>query len=167
VPVLDAFTIGTLFTLRLMLGVAAARLAWSAWLLTFSMFFFFSLTMAKRHTELLRMGETAPGDQGVAHGRGYASSDKDITFAFGVCAAMASILILALYLIDEVFPAALYSLPGFLWLGPAAVFLWVSRIWVLAHRGRMNDDPVVFALTDKVSLALGVVVAAGFVLALL
>ena len=80
---------------------------------------------------------------------------------------MASILILVLYLMDEVFPAALYALLGFLWAAPAAVFLWVGRIWLLAHRGQMTDDPVVFALTDKISLGLGGAVVLAFLLALL
>ena len=164
VPLLDGFVIGSLFTLRLTLGVAAAKMEWSAWLLTFSMFFFFSLTMAKRHTELLRAAEAG---QTAQRGRGYVNGDRDIVLGFGICAAMGSILILALYLIDEVFPAGLYPLPGFLWVWPAAVFLWVGRIWVLAHRGQMTDDPVVFALTDKISLGLGAAVAAGFLLALL
>ena len=164
VPLLDAFLIGTLFTLRLTLGVVAAGLVWSVWLLTFSMFFFFSLAMAKRHTELLR---AAAGGETVLRGRGYLVGDRDLTLAIGVCAAMASILILVLYLMDEVFPAALYALPGFLWAAPAAVFLWVGRIWLLAHRGQMTDDPVVFALTDKISLGLGGAVVLAFLLALL
>jgi 4-hydroxybenzoate polyprenyltransferase len=163
-PMLDTVIIGALFTTRIILGTVAAHLAPSAWLLTFSMFFFFSLATAKRHTELLRAGETSSGP---IKGRGYNVEDKEVTFAFGITASVASILILVLYLVEDVFPHSLYAQPDWLWAAPVAIFLWVGRIWLLAHRGFMNEDPVVFALGDRVSLYLGVVVAAAFVLALL
>jgi 4-hydroxybenzoate polyprenyltransferase len=164
VPMLDTSIIGALFTLRIILGTVAAHLAPSAWLLTFAMFFFFSLATAKRHTELLRAGETSSGP---IKGRGYNVEDKEVTFAFGIVASVASILIMVLYLVEDVFPRSLYAQPDWLWVAPVAVFLWVGRIWLLAQRGSMADDPVVFALGDRVSLCLGGVIAAAFVLALL
>lgn len=164
IPLLDALVIGGLFTLRLAVGIAAAGLEWSAWLLTFSTFFFFSLAIAKRHTEILRVAET--GD-GPVRGRGYRVEDAALTLAFGVSAAMASILIVVLYLVEEVFPRSAYAHPAWLWAAPPLMFVWVARVWFLAHRGRMNDDPVVFALKDPVSLGLGAALAAAFVLALL
>jgi len=164
VPLLDTAVIGALFTIRLVLGTLAAQLALSPWLLTFSMFFFFSLATAKRHTELLRAGQTSSGP---IEGRGYNVEDKEVTFAFGIVASVASVLIMVIYLIDDVLPLSFYPRPEWLWAVPAAVFLWVGRVWLLAHRGAMNDDPVVFALRDRVSLFLGAVVAVAFVLALL
>jgi 4-hydroxybenzoate polyprenyltransferase len=164
IPLFDAFIIGVLFTLRLVLGVVSAQLEWSVWLLTFSMFFFFSLALAKRHTEILRAA--AAGEQAL-RGRGYLVGDRDVTLGLGLCTAMASVLLLVLYLMDEVFPAALYPAPGFLWLAPCAVFLWVGRIWLLAHRGQMTDDPVVFALKDKISLVLGATAVLSFLAAML
>lgn len=164
VPMLDTMVIGALFTIRIILGTVAARLAPSAWLLTFSMFFFFSLATAKRHTELLRAGETSTGP---IKGRGYNVEDKEVTFAFGIAASVASVLIIVLYLVEDVFPRALYAHPNWLWATPFAIFLWVGRIWLLAHRGAMADDPVVFALRDRVSLILGAVLGAAFLMALL
>ena len=164
VPILDTVIIGALFTVRIILGTVAAHLAPSAWLLTFSMFFFYSLATAKRHTELLRAGETSSGQ---IKGRGYNVEDKEVTFAFGIVASVASILIMVLYLVDDVFPRALYAHPEWLWAMPLILFLWVGRIWLLAHRGSMADDPVVFALRDRVSLCLGAIIAIAFVLALL
>lgn len=164
IPLLDTVVIAALFTLRVVLGTVAANLAPSAWLLTFSMFFFFSLATAKRHTELLKAGETASGP---IKGRGYNVEDKEVTFAFGIVASVASILIIVIYLVDDVFPRAQYAHPEWLWIVPVTLFLWVGRIWLLAHRGAMTDDPVVFALRDRVSLGLGAVIGAAFILALL
>jgi 4-hydroxybenzoate polyprenyltransferase len=164
VPLLDTFIIACLFSLRIALGTAAAELIPSSWLLTFSMFFFFSLAVAKRHTELLRAGETMSG---LIEGRGYHVEDKDVTFAFGIVASLASVLIIVIYLVQEVFPHDLYTHPDALWAMPAAIFLWTGRIWLLAHRGQMRDDPVVFALSDRISLGLGGVVGLAFLLALL
>ena len=163
VPMLDVTVIATLFTLRLALGMTAAGQVWSPWLLIFSMFFFFSLAIAKRHTELLRAA--ASGHDGMVHGRGYHVEDNEVTMTFGVGASIASIVILVLYLTEEVFVHAQYPHPQWLWAVPPMVFLWTTRVWLLSHRGQMTDDPVIFALRDRISLALGVVLAAAFVAA--
>lgn len=162
--ILDCFTIGSLFTLRLAAGVVAASLAWSPWLLTFSVSFFFSLALAKRHTELVGRGPTATGP---VPGRGYRYEDQSLTLVLGVAAFTVSILISILYLMEEVFPRGAYAHPSWLWVAPPVLFLWVSRVWLLAHRGEMHDDPVIYALKDRVSQLLGLVVAAAFLLALL
>lgn len=164
IPLADCFVIGGLFTLRLVLGVTAAHLIWSSWLLTFSLSFFFSLALAKRHTELVAGGASASGP---VPGRGYRYEDRSLTLVFGVAASTTSIIIVVQYLMDEVFPAGAYRHPGWLWAAPALIFLWVARIWLLANRGEMHDDPVVFALKDRVSHALGAALAIAFLLALL
>lgn len=164
VPMLDTLIIASLFTLRVMLGAAAAELPISAWLITFSMFFFFSLAIAKRHTELLR---AAPNASGLIAGRGYHVEDREVTLVFGITASMASVLILVIYLVEEVFARGVYAHPQWLWVTPGAIFLWTSRVWLLSHRGLMNDDPVVFALRDRISLVLGAVAAGALVLAIL
>jgi 4-hydroxybenzoate polyprenyltransferase len=161
-PLLDCMVISTLFTLRLATGVSAGALAWSPWLLTFSPTFFFSLAMAKRHAELVAGG---PSGSGVVHGRGFRYEDRGLVLAFGVATATLSILIIVLYLMEEVFPAGAYGRPLALWAAPPLLFLWVGRIWLLAERGEMLDDPVVFALRDPVSYLLGAAVGAAFLIA--
>ena len=163
IPLFDTFIIALLFTIRILIGIAAARLAPSAWLLTFSMFFFFSLALAKRHTEILRAAEH---DLKSLAGRGYQVGDQALTLAFGSAASMAAIVIVVIYLVEEVFARQVYTTPDWLWVAPIAIFLFCCRIWALAHRGRMTDDPVAFALRDRVSLGLGLAVAIAILLAL-
>ena len=163
IPLFDTFIIALLFTIRILIGIAAGKLAPSAWLLTFSMFFFFSLALAKRHTEILRAAEH---DLARLDGRGYQINDQSLTLAFGISASMASIVIVVIYLVEEVFARQIYNTPAWLWVAPIAIFLFSCRIWVLSHRGRMTDDPVAFALRDRVSLGLGIFVAAAILLAL-
>jgi 4-hydroxybenzoate polyprenyltransferase len=163
IPLFDTFIIALLFTIRILIGMAAAQLAPSAWLLTFSMFFFFSMALAKRHTEILRAAEH--GERKL-QGRGYLTGDESLTLTFGISAAMSSIVIVVIYLVEEVFARAIYAEPNWLWIAPIAIFLFSCRIWMLSHRGRMTDDPVAFALRDRVSLGLGVFVAIAILLAL-
>ena len=163
IPLFDTFVIALLFTIRILIGIAAAQLAPSAWLLTFSMFFFFSLALAKRHTEILRAAEH---DLKTLAGRGYQVGDQSLTLAFGSAAAMASIIIVVIYLVEEVFARQIYTTPEWLWIAPIAIFLFCCRIWALSHRGRMTDDPVAFALRDRVSIGLGALVATAILLAL-
>jgi 4-hydroxybenzoate polyprenyltransferase len=157
---LDVIVIGTLFTLRVLMGIVLADVPISPWLLSFSMFLFTSLALAKRHGELLRMREA---DMTVI-GRGYQASDWPLTMAFGVAASVASLQVMLIYLAQEA--ATHYATPAWLALAPAMVLIWLCRIWLLAHRGVLADDPVAFALKDPVSIGLGVLVVAGFVLAL-
>lgn len=163
IPLFDTFIIALLFTIRILIGIAAAKLVPSAWLLTFSMFFFFSLALAKRHTEILRAAEH---DLQKLEGRGYQVRDDSLTLTFGISASMASIVIVVIYLVEEVFAREIYTKPAWLWIAPISIFLFTCRIWALAHRGRMTDDPVAFALRDRVSLGLGLLVAVAILLAL-
>jgi 4-hydroxybenzoate polyprenyltransferase len=163
IPLFDTFIIALLFTIRILIGIAAAKLAPSAWLLTFSMFFFFSLALAKRHTEILRSVEH---EIETLEGRGYHVSDESLTLTFGISSSMASIVIVVIYLVEEVFARAIYRTPAWLWVAPISIFLFTCRIWILSHRGKMTDDPVAFALRDRVSLGLGLFVAIAILLAL-
>lgn len=162
-PILDCMIIGGLFTLRLVTGVLAAQLGWSAWFLTFGFSFFCSLALAKRHAELV---VHADGECFVP-GRGYRYQDSSLTLALGAAASTTSIIILLLYLMWEAFPEGAYRRPEFLWAAPVLLFAWIGRIWLIANRGEMHDDPVVFALRDKVSLAIGTCVAAAFLIAVI
>ena len=132
--------------------------AFSSWLIVFSMFIFLSLSLAKRQTEITRM--VAHG-QDRTPGRGYRASDAPFVLATGVATMMATVLIMVIYLIDDAFPTGFYKHPDFLWGFAVIVFLWLARIWLLCHRGELHDDPVAFALKDRISLfyaaAMGVV----------
>lgn len=163
VPILDTLVIGILFTTRLIMGITLLRLPASAWLLTFSVFFFFSLAVAKRHTEIIRAAST--GSHSLAS-RGYMLEDAPLTLAFGIASAVASLLVMVLFIVEEMLPGSVYSHPNLLGGIPVFLAIWVGRIWLLAHRGRMNDDPVSFALRDKPSVVLGFLVAMLFVAAL-
>jgi 4-hydroxybenzoate polyprenyltransferase len=161
VALLDTTVLAGLFTLRLGMGAAAAAVAFTPWLFTFSMFFFLSLSLAKRHVEIL--GKRADGATGMLPGRGYLVDDWPLTLGLGLSAAVASSLILVLYLVEDAFPQGLYAHPSLLWATPLLVGLWLMRVWLLASRGQLDDDPVAFAIKDPLSLILGACVGACFV----
>ena len=147
----DTITLASLFTLRLALGVAVVSAPVSPWLFVFSMFLFLSLSIAKRHTEVLR-SISQDTDLKLAQ-RGYRHGDEGLLVGFGAAAGMAATLVMVLYLTNEAFNATFYTLPQALWALPPLLFLWLSRIWLVSQRGELNDDPVVFATKDKQSLA--------------
>ncbi len=163
IPILDTFVIGILFTARLLMGITLLHQSFSEWLLAFSMFFFFSLAMAKRHTEIVRAGASLTHNLA---GRGYRTDDAPLTLVLGASSSIASLLILILFIVEEVQKRNLYSDPKALWGMPMVLALWVSRIWLLSHRGEMKDDPVSFALRDKISLCLALAIVVDFVLAI-
>ncbi|MFT3722004.1 MAG: UbiA family prenyltransferase [Hyphomonadaceae bacterium] len=152
VALLDVFVLAGLYTLRLVMGAIAAGVAHSLWLLTFSMFFFLSLSLAKRHVEVAA-ARIAPGER--IKGRGYFPEDWPLTLSLGVGAAAGSILILVLYLVDSAWDTGVYKSPAYLGGLPVVIAFWTARIWLLAHRGELHDDPIVFAVRDRLSWALG------------
>lgn len=151
-PLLDVFILASLYTLRLGMGTVVIGVEYSLWLLTFSMFFFFSLSLAKRHVELI--APDAPPKHAI-RGRGYYPEDAPLTLGMGLASATASILILVLYLVDEAYGEAVYKSPVFLSGLPVIIAIWTARIWLLAHRGQLDDDPVSFATRDRISFVLG------------
>ncbi len=162
VPILDVTVLATLFTLRLAIGIAAAGVFASPWLLVFSMALFTSLSIAKRNTEIQRTA--IKGETEVA-GRGYVTADAPLVLGLGLATGTASVVILVLFLIFDALERDIYTNPHWLWLFPIIIFLWLGRIWLVSQRGELNDDPVAFAIKDRQSLALGAVMAAAFVLA--
>jgi 4-hydroxybenzoate polyprenyltransferase len=162
IPILDTMLIAGMFSLRLLLGVVAIGAVISPWLFVFSVALFLSMALAKRHTEVKRMQKR--GETGMA-GRGYRADDEPFILSFGTSTAAASAGFLSLYLTSLPNSAAAYGAPQFLWIAPVAITLWLGRIWLLSQRGELDDDPVVFAMRDKVSIALGLSVAMAFVLA--
>jgi len=153
---LDVFTLAALYTLRILAGAVVAKVALSPWLLGVSIFLFLSLGVVKRVAEIesgRRRGVT------LLHGRGYQSEDLLILQMLGVAAGYASVVVLALY-VSAPESRALYPHHHFLWLFAPLMLYWISRVWLLTHRGEMHDDPIVFALKDRTSQAIGLLAVA-------
>jgi 4-hydroxybenzoate polyprenyltransferase/phosphoserine phosphatase len=163
VPLLDTLIIGVLFTTRLIMGIVLMRESSPAWLLTFSVFFFFSLAVTKRHTEIVRAAVI--GSHSL-DSRGYRIEDAPLTLGLGISSAIASLVVLVLFIIEEMLPKNIYSHPQVLAGMPLILSIWLGRVWLLAHRGNMNDDPVSFALRDRISIVLGAIVVILFLAAL-
>ncbi|MDZ4761016.1 MAG: UbiA family prenyltransferase [Alphaproteobacteria bacterium] len=161
-PLVDVMLLGLLFTLRLLMGGVLTDTPLTQWLIVFSMFLFVSLSLAKRHVEVIR--KAAVGERVVAN-RGYTAEDAPLTLGLGLATATACPVILVLYLIDSAWAANAYAFPGAVWTGPVVLSLWLMRVWLLANRAQLDDDPVTFAIRDPLSLALGAVLAASFALA--
>jgi 4-hydroxybenzoate polyprenyltransferase len=152
---LDVFVLSGLYTVRILAGSAATAVAVSTWLAGFSVFFFLSLAFVKRFSELYSLRERG----GVASsGRGYRVGDLEQLRALGTGAAYAAVVVMTLY-ISNPENHQLYHHPIRLWLVVPTLLLWLSHVWMLTSRGEMHDDPVVYAITDKRSLLLGVLMA--------
>jgi 4-hydroxybenzoate polyprenyltransferase/phosphoserine phosphatase len=161
--VVDTVTLAVLYTLRIIAGAAAIAVPLSFWLLAFSMFLFLSLAFVKRYSELaLTAAEADPRES--LRGRGWGRQDLQLVSTMGVAAGYIAVLVLALYIQDSR-TAALYPQPQLIWLACPLLLYWISRAWLIAHRGRMHDDPVVFALKDRVSWTVGALFVGVFVLA--
>lgn len=150
IALLDVVLLGVLYSLRLLAGSVLAVVPLSRWFLAFSIFFFLSLALAKRVVELK---EQAP-ETGAR--RGYARGDDVVLISLGNATSMAAALVYCLYItspdVNE-----LYFRPDWLWAGLPILVYWLARVWLLVARGQMHDDPVVFALTDRVTLALALI----------
>jgi 4-hydroxybenzoate polyprenyltransferase len=146
--VLDVIVLASLFTMRMMAGSAAVAIWPSPWLLALSMFLFTSLALVKRYAELVIMRmEHGP----YARARGYRASDAELLPAIGVASGVVAVLVLVLYITSG--PARLYyGSQQAIWLVCPILLFWIWYIWIIAHRGEMLDDPLVFALRDRISL---------------
>lgn len=152
IPIVDVLVLSGLYTLRLLAGSSATGSHISHWLGGFSVFLFFSLAIAKRFAELenLLAAQSVP-----KNGRGYILADIEQLRAFGTASAFAAVVILANY-ISGSDVTVLYRDPALLWLIVPLMILWLCRVWLLASRGELDEDPVVFALTDRMSLLIGI-----------
>ncbi|KQT86139.1 UbiA family prenyltransferase [Aurantimonas sp. Leaf443] len=157
---IDVLTLAGLYTVRIIAGGSAAGVEISFWLLAFSIFFFLSLALVKRFTELQDFGTGATRS---STGRGYVDADMETLAQAGIASGFASVLVLALY-IDSFEVAQQYSEPYLVWpLCPLVLYL-IVRIWILARRNEMHEDPVVFIMRDWRSQAM---IAAGGLMFLL
>lgn len=147
----DVLALAALHVMRILAGNAATGIALSSWMLAFAMFLFFSLALLKRYSELREAGD----DVGLrGRGRGYQAGDLETLSQMGISSALVSTLILALY-VDSKSVAGLYQTPQLIWLICPIVLYVMARIWVLARRGQMPDDPLMFMITDWRSQLMG------------
>lgn len=148
----DVVALAMLYTIRIIAGTAAFALLPTFWLLAFSMFMFLSLALVKRYAELLPARHK--GESKKTRGRGYYPGDLEMLASLGAASGYLAVLVMALYIQDGA-TTLLYRHPRIIWLACPVLLFWISRTWLLTHRGKMNDDPVVFAAKDWCSLALG------------
>ena len=140
----DVFALALLYTVRVIAGGAAIAIGLSSWLLAFSMFVFISLAYLKRYIEIVALAE------GQAKGRGYVKEDAETIFSLGIANATAATVVLAFY-VNSTEVKTLYREPELLWLLCLLMLYWSNRIWIGAKRGKINDDPVIFAIKDRIS----------------
>lgn len=150
VPLLDVFVLSSFYTIRIWAGSLISGIPVSDWLMAFSMFFFLSLAMAKRHSELERASKLV--EEGNS-GRGYVLKDRELLAMFGIASSFAAVVILCLYARSPVVSSLYGSSTELLWLCPLVLY-WLTRVWLLAGRGELDHDPVLFAVRDRTSWVL-------------
>lgn len=168
--VVDVMTLAGLYTLRLWAGGAATGVWVSPWLIAFSLCIFVSLALLKRYIELrvaavmMTSGQTARQaiPSGAAgrrlDGRGYALGDRRTVAWFGIAAGAVATLVMAAY-VNSAAVAKLYAAPAWLLLVCPLLLAWIGRIWWLARGDKVADDPVLYALRDWSSYAIGAAIA--------
>jgi len=162
IVLLDVIVLATFYTLRIMAGSAAVGIWPSHWLLAFSTFLFLSLALVKRYSELVIM-RRVDGDHAKA--RGYELDDGELIASMGVASGFLAVLVLALYINTDT-AQAFYGRYQVIWALCPLLLYWIGHIWLIAHRGKMPDDPVVFAIRDRISLTLILLMAVTTLLAL-
>jgi len=162
IVLLDVIILGALYTIRILAGIYAANVALSFWILVFSMFLFISLAMLKRFSELYNLRLR---DEETASGRGYISKDLELVSSLGSASGLIAVLIIVLYIHDPI-TLNKFAHPEWLWLILPALLYWVSRMWLIAHRGNMNEDPVLYAIHDRPSYVVGLICIIAVLLAI-
>lgn len=155
---LDVIVLAGLYTMRIMAGSAAVGIWPSSWLLAFSTFLFLSLALVKRYAELVMMG----AETGMVLVRGYQVVDKELLASFGCGSGYVAVLVLAIY-ISSGAAEILYARHRLMWFLCPLLLYWISYVWLIAHRGEMDDDPLVFTIKNKVSrvvILLGAIILA-------
>jgi 4-hydroxybenzoate polyprenyltransferase len=158
IAMVDVLVLASGYALRVVAGAVAVSVMLSPWLLTFCVFLFLSLALIKRCSELV-LAELAPGP---SHARGYLASDKVVLVAQGIGSGYLSVLVLALYTNTDI-SQRMNTRHEFFWGTCLLLLYWVSYLWMMAIRGRIHNDPVIFALSDTVS-RWTMAIAAGFTL---
>lgn len=152
-PIVDVMAVAALFMLRVLGGMVLLHEPPSAWLLMFSVFFFLSLALMKREVELNALAESGAS---TVSGRGYGPGDRGFVVAFGISCGVASLVVFSLFISAMTdLPGSNYAAPAVFWFGMPVIAYWLARMWLLTARGQMNDDPILYAARDPVSLVLG------------
>ena len=146
--VIDIIFLAGFYTLRIFAGGVASDTMPSMWLLAFSIFFFHSLAAVKRQAELV---DIIKRNKNEIMGRGYQANDLTILNIIALSSGYLSVLVLALY-INSPDINALYSNPAALWAICYLLLYWLTRMVFITSRGGMSDDPIIFAIRDRVSL---------------
>ena len=162
-PILDVVALAFLYTLRVYTGGIVAGVEISPWLFQFSMFLFLSLAFVKRYSELRRLRSLRKRD---TPGRGYRMVDLALISQAGVGSGLIAGLILALYA-DSREIQVLYPHPHVLWCVCPIFVYWIVRVWIIAHRGNMADDPILYAFRDRVSYIVGFAIVAAVLLGMM
>ena len=162
IAVLDTLVLAGLYTLRIIAGAAAISVVPSFWLLAFSMFIFLSIAMAKRYSELVN---TDLGEDETIPGRQYRRIDLTTIMSQGTASGYAAVIILAFYINSEEV-ALNYSNPQVIWLACPLLLYWVNKLWLNAQRKEMTDDPLVWALENRVSRGIAVMGALLLIIAI-
>jgi 4-hydroxybenzoate polyprenyltransferase/phosphoserine phosphatase len=162
-PIIDVVVLAMLYTLRVYAGGLVSRAYVSPWLFQFSIFLFLSLAFVKRYSELER-SRLQPSPE--AHGRGYRVEDLSIIGQAGLGSGLLAGLVLALY-VNGQDTLKVYPHPEMLW-GVCPLFVyWIVRVWLVAHRGNMHEDPILFAFRDRVSYIVAFLIVVLVILGLL
>ncbi len=146
-PIVDVVALAFLYTVRILAGGAISGVRVSPWLFQFSVFLFLSLALVKRYSELHRLQAAGNPD---ARARGYHPSDLGIISQVGIGSGLVAALVLALY-VNSPDVQRLYLQPHVLWAACPIFVYWILRVWLIANRGFMNEDPILFAFRDRVS----------------
>ena len=159
----DIIVLSLLYTIRILAGVYACSLVPTFWMLAFSMFIFLSLALVKRYSELREA--RVHGNNEKAKGRGYYPDDLEMISSLGAASGYLSVMVLALYIQDHA-TVAMYRNPQIIWAACPVLLFWITRLWLLTNRGDMHADPVIYAVTDKISILSGLIFGIIFWLAI-
>ncbi|MBI3258419.1 MAG: UbiA family prenyltransferase [Ignavibacteriae bacterium] len=163
IAILDVLLLAGLYSFRLYAGSIAGNVFLSPWLIAFAMFLFLSLAFVKRYSELLL---TISSNNSKPSGRGYYASDIEIVQSVGMASGLVSVLVFALYMNSREV-SALYQHPQMLWVVGMCLLYWIIRVWLIAHRGEMHDDPIIFTVKDKASYLIMAIVFCAMIIAAL
>ncbi len=151
--VVDVLTLALLYSMRIFAGSVATDTPASSWFILFAIFLFLSLALVKRLSELCEMKDN-PEIENSQRERGYTVNDLPLLMAFGTASGYIAAFVFTRYL-DSAKVAQLYTRPELLWLFCPLLLYWITRIWMLAWRGQMHDDPLVFAIKDPHTYVVG------------